>query len=262
MEFENVLYEVRDGVAHVTLNRPKAANAINLALGRELAYVAMECDEDPAVRAVLVKASPDSKLFCAGGDLRSFADAGDRTPILLKELTMYLHAAVSRFSRLRAPVIAAVNGAAAGAGFSLVASTDLAICGESSTFTMAYTAAGLTPDGSSTYFLPRLIGRRRTLELMITNRRLSAAEALDWGIVNQVVPDAEVAATAEKLASTLAAGPTAAFGITKQLVLADEGLEAQMELETRGIADAARTADARGAIQAFLEKKRPTFEGR
>ncbi len=262
MEFENVLYEVRDNVAHLTLNRPKAANAMNLPLARELAYAAMECGEDPSVRAVLIKAAPESKLFCAGGDLRSFADAGDRTPILLKELTMYLHAAISRFARLRAPVIAAVNGAAAGAGFSLAASTDLAICGESSTFTMAYTAAGLSPDGSSTFFLPRVIGRRRTLELMISNRRLSATEALDWGLVNRVVPDADLAVESEKLAATLAAGPTEAFGILKKLVLGEESLEGQMELEARGIADAARTADARGAIAAFLEKKRPQFDGR
>lgn len=262
MDFENVLLEVRDGVAIVTLNRPGAGNSINLPLGKELAYAAMECDEDPSVRAILIRAAPESKLFCAGGDLRSFADAGDRTPLLLKELTMYLHAAISRFTRSRAPVLCAVNGAAAGAGFSLVASADLAICGESATFTMAYTGAGLTPDGSSTYFLPKLIGRKRTLELMMTNRRLSAAEALDWGIVNQVVPDEEVANASEKLAAKLAAGPTAAFGITKQIVLAEESFEAQMELETRGIADAARTEDAKGAIQAFLKKERPTFLGR
>lgn len=262
MKFENVLYEVKDGVARVTLNRPKAANAINLPLGKELAYAAMECDEDPAVRAVLIRAAPGSKMFCAGGDLGAFAEAGERTPFLLKELTTYLHAAISRFARLRAPVIAAVNGAAAGAGFSLAASTDLAICGESAHFTMAYTGAGLTPDGSSTFFLPRIIGRRRTLELMMSNRRLNAAEALDWGLVNHVVPDADLEAESEKLAAALAAGPTEAFGILKKLVLSEEGLEAQMELETRGIADAARTQDARGAIQAFVEKKRPSFEGR
>jgi len=262
MEFENVLYEVRDGVAHLTLNRPKAANAINLPLAKELAHAAMESDENDDVRAVLIKAAPESRLFCAGGDLRSFADAGDRTPLLLKELTTYLHAAISRFARMRAPVIAAVNGAAAGAGFSLAASTDLALCGESATFTMAYTAAGLTPDGSSTFFLPRMLGRRRTLELMISNRRLDAAEALDWGLVNRVVPDADLAAESEALAATLAAGPTEAYGVLKKLVLADESLESQMELEAQGIADAARTDDARGAIRAFLEKKRPEFAGR
>ena len=261
MTFENILYEVRDGVAHVTLNRPKAANAMNVGLTRDLAYAAMECDEDPSVRAVLIKASPDSKLFCAGGDLRSFGEAGARAPLLLKEITTYLHAAISRFARMRAPVIAAVNGAAAGAGFSLAVSTDLGLCGESATFTMAYTAAGLTPDGSSTFFLPRILGRRRTLELMISNRRLSAAEALDWGLMNRVVPDADLVSEAEKLATTLAAGPTEAFGTLKKLVLADESLEGQMELEARGIADAARTSDAQGAIAAFLEKRKPEFKG-
>ncbi len=262
MGFEKLLFEVNDGVGYITLNRPEAANAIDLPLARELAYAAMECDEDPSVRAVLLRATPESKLFCAGGDLRSFAGAGDRTPILLKEITMYLHAAISRFARMRAPVVAAVGGAAAGAGFSLVASTDLALCSESASFTMAYTAAGLTPDGSSTFFLPRLLGRRRTLELMLLNRRLTATEALDWGIVNRVVPDADLAAEAVTMVTSLAAGPTEAYGLLKKLVLSDEDLEGQMELESRGIADAARTRDARAAIAAFLEKKKPTFEGR
>lgn len=262
MRFENVLYEVRGGVALVTLNRPNEANAMNLPLAQELAYVAMECDENPAVRAVLIRAAPGSKMFCAGGDLRAFADAGERTPFLLKEITLYLHAAISRFARSRVPVVAAVSGAAAGAGFSLAVSTDLAICGESAHFTMAYTGAGLTPDGSSTYFLPRIIGRRRTIELMMSNRRLSAAEALDWGLVNRVVPDAELAAEAEKLVETLARGPTEAFGLVKKLVLAEEGFEAQMELESRAIADAARTEDAKAAIAAFLSKSRATFQGR
>lgn len=262
MPFENVLFEVRDGVAHVTLNRPKAANAIDLPLAQELAQAAIECEEDSAVRAVLIKAAPGSKMFCAGGDLRSFAGAGNRTPALLKELTMYLHTAIARFARMRAPVVAAINGAAAGAGFSLAVSTDLGICDESASFTMAYTGAGLTPDGSSTYFLPQLLGRRRTLELMLSNRRLTATEALDWGLVNRVVPDAELATESEKLAKTLAAGPTEAFGTLKKLVLAGESLETQMELEARGISDAARTEDAKGAIQAFLEKRRPEFHGR
>ena len=183
-------------------------------------------------------------------------------PILLKEVTTYLHAAISRFARMRAPVIAAVNGAAAGAGMSLALSTDFAVCGESSSFTMAYTNAGLTPDGSSTFFMPRIIGRRRTLELMMLNRRLKAAEALDWGLVNRVVPDAELTAESEKLASTLAAGPTEAYGMLKKLVMSDEGLEGQMELETHAISDASRTEDAQGAIAAFLKKERPEFKGR
>ena len=127
---------------------------------------------------------------------------------------------LTRLASMNAPLIAAVNGVAAGAGMSLAAACDLVIAAESATFTMAYTAAGLTPDGSSTWFLPRLIGLRRTQELMLTNRRLSAAEALDWQLVNQVVPDDQLAAQVDKLASRLASGATHAFGVVKKLLAA------------------------------------------
>jgi 2-(1,2-epoxy-1,2-dihydrophenyl)acetyl-CoA isomerase len=129
---------------------------------------------------------------------------------------------------------------------------------------MAYTRAGLTPDGSSTYFLPRLIGTRRSLELMLTNRLLTAREALDWGLVNQVVPDAELESATDALAAALASGATAAFGTVKRLVQgsATESLETQMELEARGISDAARSADGREGIAAFLEKRAAAFTGR
>jgi 2-(1,2-epoxy-1,2-dihydrophenyl)acetyl-CoA isomerase len=262
MSFETLLYEVRDGVAHVTLNREKQANAIDLQMSKDLMYAALQADEDPEVRAVVIGAQ--GKMFCAGGDLGSFSEAGDSMPGLIKEMTTYLHAGISRFARMSAPVIASVGGTAAGAGFSLACSTDLAICSESAKFTMAYTRVGLTPDGSSTYYLPRLIGTRRTLELMLTNRVLSAAEALDWGLVNQVVPDAELADATEKLAKQLAAGATSAFGATKKLVLqsAGETLETQMELETRGISDAARTEDSKAGLEAFFSKQPAKFPGR
>jgi 2-(1,2-epoxy-1,2-dihydrophenyl)acetyl-CoA isomerase len=261
MDLENLLYEVRDGVAHITLNREKAANALNLATCQELEAAALAAQEDTAVRAVVLGAR--GKMFCAGGDLPAMAEAGDEAPALLKRMTIHLHAALSILSRMDAPVIAAVGGAAAGAGFSLVCATDLAVAGESAKFTMAYTAAGLSPDGSSTYTLPRLIGRRRAAELMLLNRRLTAAEALDWGIVNQVVPDAEVDATAGKLAVQLAQGPTLAFGKVKELLLtsSSESFETQMELESRGIADSGRTADGREGVTAFLAKRAPKFSG-
>ncbi len=260
MEFETLLYELLEGVGYVTLNRPDAGNAINLQMAKDLAYVAMHCDEEPAVRAVLFTST--GKMFCAGGDLKSFASSGDAMPGLLKEITTYLHAAVSRFARMDAPVITAINGSAAGAGFSLACAGDLAIAADSARFTMAYTAIGLTPDGSSTYYLPRLIGTRRTLELMMTNRSLTAAEALEWGIVNRVVAPEALAEESTKLAQRLAAGPTLAFGRVKELVLqSTDSLESQMEKETRAIADSSRTADARGAIAAFLEKRKPTFSG-
>lgn len=261
MSFETLLFEVRDNVAYVTLNRPDAANAINLQLSKDLAYAAMQCDDDPAVRAVVLTGA--GKMFCAGGDVRSFADSGDKIPTLLKEITTYLHAAISRFARMNAPVIMAVNGTAAGAGFSLACAGDLAIAAESAKFTMAYTRIGLTPDGSSTYYLPRLLGTRRTLELMLTNRLLTAAEAFEWGILTRVVPDDALAEEAEKLARSLAEGPTLAFGRVKDLVLhSDDTLESQMERETRVISDTARTADAREGIGAFLEKRKAGFLGK
>jgi 2-(1,2-epoxy-1,2-dihydrophenyl)acetyl-CoA isomerase len=262
MEYRNIRFALADGVATITLDRPDAANAIDLALGRELMHAAIRCDEDPAVRAVLLTGA--GKMFCAGGDLKSFAAQGDALPALLKELTTHLHAATSRFARMDAPLVVAVNGTAAGAGFSLAVSGDLVLIAESAKLTMAYTAAGLSPDGSSTWFLPRLIGMRRTQELMLTNRRLSAAEALDWGLVNQVVPDAELAAKATALALQLAAGPTRAFGTVKSLLATafSESLETQMELESRGIAAMARGADGREGIEAFLAKRQPKFMGR
>ena len=249
------------GIAKLTLARPEAANALNLQMAQELMRAAIELDEDESVRAVLLTA--EGKMFCAGGDLGAMNEAGEGTSAYLKELTTYLHAAISRFARMRAPIVTAVNGTAAGAGFSMVCATELAIASESAKFTMAYTGAGLSPDGSSTYFLPRIIGQRRTYELMLTNRVLNSAEALEWGIVNQVVPAEELMSTAEDLVQHLAAGATGAYGIVKRLLLnsAYDSLESQMEHEARGIAASSRTADGREGIAAFLEKRRPTFTG-
>lgn len=260
MSYENLEVEVRDAVATVTLAREGAANALDLALCRELAEVALALQEDRAVRAVVLTGR--GKMFCAGGDLGAFAGAPE-PPKLLKRMTIHLHAAVAMLARMDAPVIAAVNGAAAGAGLSLVCAADLAVAVESARFTLAYTAAGLTPDGSSTYFLPRILGRRRTLELMLTNRVLGAREALEWGIVNQVVPDGEAVRAATALAAQLAAGPTGAFGATKRLVLAsaDNGLETQMELEAAAISRASATPDGREGVAAFLAKRKPVFRG-
>ena len=261
MSYDTLDFEIRDGVARILLNRPKNANAVDLQLAKDLMYAALQCDEDAGVRAILLGAH--GKMFCAGGDLGAFAKAGDGMPGLVKEMTTYLHAGISRLARGRAPVVAAVNGAAAGAGFSLCCAADLVIAAESAKFTMAYTQAGLTPDGSSTYFLPRLLGTRRTLELMITNRTLTAAEALDWGLVNRVVGDGELEAEADALVARLASGPTEAFGVVKKLVSASLGdtLEGQMELESRAIADSARTADAAEGIEAFFAKRKPEFSG-
>jgi 2-(1,2-epoxy-1,2-dihydrophenyl)acetyl-CoA isomerase len=202
-------------------------------------------------------------MFCAGGDLAHFRASGDDLPRELREITTYLHAAISLLSRLRVPVIAAVNGAVAGAGIGLLCAADLVIAAASARFTLAYTRVGLTPDGGSTFFLPRILGTRRALELMLTNRTLSAAEALDWGLASEVVPDEQLAERATVLARGLADGPTAAFAGVKRLLAgsAGESLEAQLEHESRTIADAARSADAREGMAAFFDKRPAKFQG-
>ncbi|MFN8558932.1 MAG: enoyl-CoA hydratase-related protein [Dehalococcoidia bacterium] len=262
MSYSTLLCEVRDHVACITLNRPEAANSLNLDLARDLMRAAIRCDEDAAVRAVVLTGA--GRMFCAGGDLKAFAAQGDGLPAHMKEVTTYFHAAVSRLTRMRAPVVAAVNGAAAGAGMSLACACDIVVAAESARFTMAYTRAGLTPDGSSTYFLPRIVGLKRALELTLTNRTLTAQEALAWGIVTRVAPDAELLATAEEVAAQLAAGPTEAIGAAKRLLHSGfaETLETQMELETRAIAAMSRSHDGREGVDAFVNKRAPLFEGR
>jgi len=159
-----------------------------------------------------------------------------------------------------APVIAAVNGTAAGAGVGLVAMSDLAVCAESAKFALAYTGVALTPDGGTSFFLPQILGHKRAMELILTNRALSAREALDWGLVNQVVADTEVLGTAMALAERLAAGPLRAFGKAKRLVAAAHGgLESHLALESETIAAQGASAEGREGIAAFLEKRKPVY---
>ncbi len=261
MTYQTLLFDVTSGIATITLNRPDAANAMNPTMARELSDIAIRCDDSPDIRAVVIRGS--GKMFCAGGDLGVFAEAGDKVSAVIKEMAGDLHMGISRLTRMNAPVIAAVNGTAAGAGFSLAIAADLVISVDTAKYVMAYTNAGLSPDGSSTYFLPRRIGDRRARELMLTNRVLSAAEALDWGLINQVVSKEDFDETVSKLAASIAEGPTLAYGRVKSLLNAsfDNGLETQMELETRGISDMSKTDDGIEGIQAFLAKRKPNFKG-
>jgi len=259
--YETLRFEVRDNVAFISFNRPHAANSLNTVMGRELMLASIQCDEDPEIRAVLV--TGEGGTFSAGGDVKSFSSQGDSLPAHLKELTTYLHAAMSRFTRMDAPLIAAVHGSAAGAGLSFVCACDIVFAAESARFTMAYTRLGLTPDGSSTYFLPRIVGLRRAVELALTNRMLSAREAMDLGIVTTVVPDAELKAAATEMAKRLASGPTRAFGGAKRLFHSgfSETIETQMELEARLIAELAKSQDGKEGIKAFVEKRQAKFVG-
>jgi 2-(1,2-epoxy-1,2-dihydrophenyl)acetyl-CoA isomerase len=165
--------------------------------------------------------------------------------------------------RMDPPVVAAVHGSAAGAGMSLACACDMTLAAESAKFTMAYTGIGLTPDGGATYTLPRLVGIKRTLELALTNRLLSAEEARNWGIVTRVLPEKDLIKEATALAGRLAAGPTKALGATKRLLQSGltESFEGQMKNESHSISEMARTADASEGISAFVEKRTPTFKG-
>ena len=261
MEYATLLFERIGAVARITLNRPDAANALDETVARELMQAAIRISEDRSIRAVILTGA--GRMYSAGGDLKAFARQEERLPAHLKELAGVLHLAISRFARMEAPVIAAVNGAAGGAGLSLCLFADLVIAAESAKFTLAYTRAGLSPDGGSTFFLPRIVGVRRALELALTNRVLSAAEARDWGIVTKVVPDAELKMEAEKIASDLAAGATHALGAAKRLLYHSfsESLETQMELEAQAIVEQARGADGREGIAAFIAKRPPRFTG-
>ncbi|HEX2738611.1 MAG TPA: enoyl-CoA hydratase-related protein [Acidimicrobiia bacterium] len=262
MGYSTLLLDVADGVATITLDRPDAANAIDLTMATELLDVALALDGDASVRAVLLRGN--GRMFCAGGDVRTFAAAGEGVPELLRRITTPLHAAIARLVRLDAPVIVAVQGSAAGAGLGLVCAADLVLAAESAKFVVAYTGIGVTPDGSTSYYLPRLVGQRRAVELTLTNRVLRAPEALEWGLVTRVVPDAELDQRARLLAASIAAGPTRAFGAATRL-LRDSWtatLETQMESESVVLRDTARTADAREGLSAFVEKRPPVFEGR
>ena len=245
MDFDTITLKIENGIGHITLRRPDNANALNATMAHELLNATIACDVDSSVRVVLLDA--EGKMFCAGGDLGGFAAAGDDLAGVIKRMVVDLHGAISRLARMQAPVIASVQGAAAGAGFSLAMACDLVIAARTAKLTMAYTRAGLVPDGSSTFFLPRLIGRRRTLELMLLNPSLTAEAAHEWGLVTRHI----------------AQGPTGAYAAAKRLVLAssNETLESQMELEAAAIAAAATGPDGREGVRAFLDKRAPTFRG-
>ena len=262
MSYEALIVQQEGPVAVVRLNRPERYNALNDTMSRELLDMAVAVSHDPAIRALML--TGQGKAFCSGGDIKEFVAAGDRIPQFADRLTVDLHAYVSKIMRMGKPVVAAVNGPAAGAGFSLAMACDLVVASSEAVFTMAYTGIGASPDGSSTFTVPRLVGLRRALELALTNRLLTAEEALAWGLVNRVFPAASFEADALAFVRELAAGPTFAYGKVKELLYhsLSEGLESQMELEARAIVAAARTADFREGTRAFVEKRKPEFKGK
>ena len=252
--------DVVDGLARLRLDRPAQHNAIDAVMARDLARAATALGGDGAARAVLLRGN--GPTFSAGGDIGDFTAAGADLPDRLHTMIDDFHLAVERLAALDVPVVAAVTGACAGGALGLVCAADVVVAAPDAVFAAGYPALGLTADGGSTWFLPRMIGLRRTQELLLTGRRVGAAEAREWGLVTTVADDA--CAEAERIATQLASGPTLAYGAVRNLLRrsGDAGLRDQMAAEQRSVVHAARTADAAEGVAAFAARRPPQFRGR
>jgi 2-(1,2-epoxy-1,2-dihydrophenyl)acetyl-CoA isomerase len=263
MSYETILLDIDQNVATITLNRPEALNGLTIQMTEELAHALIRCRADSNVRAVVVKGA--GRGFCAGGDVKAFAESLRTDPLTpMRTLAMHLHASAAEMRRMEKPVIAQVHGVAAGAGMSLALACDLTIAAQSARFITAYGKVGLSPDGSLTYSLPRLVGPKKALELFYTGEAIDAGEALRLGMVNRVLPDAELEKETQALARQLAQGPTLALARAKDLVYRSlsESLETQLENERGLLGLSTLSEDFREGVQAFVEKREPKFKGR
>ncbi len=262
--YETIRYEIDNGVCTITLNRPAACNACNEAMTADLSAALQACEQDRAVRAVVLTGA--GKAFCSGQDLKELQAryAGGVTSYLGGRLRREYNPVILKMRNLEKPVVAAVNGVAAGAGCSLALAADLRVMAESATLIEVFVNVGLVPDCGSTLFLPRLVGMSKALELCFIGDKVSAEEALRLGLANRVAPDDRLMAETYKLAGRLASLPTRAIGLAKQLINQsfDRTLEQQLEAEAcvQEIAD--QTADHREGLRAFIEKRKPAFQGR
>lgn len=246
------------GVLTLTLNRSDVRNALDDATKRELVAALDDAQADPGVRAIVLRGA--DRTFCSGGDISRM---GTRTAVGGALRLLGGRRLIDSLVELPKPVVAAVEGHAAGAGFSLALACDLIVAAESADFRLAFISRGLAPDTAATWFLTRQIGERRTKELALTGRPVGSAEARDLGIAQEVWPDDEFDARLGDYAARIASGPTAALGITKRIVqrAADCDLAAVWDLESLGAAVASTTDDHREAITAWREKRTPTFDG-
>ncbi len=255
-----VRYSVTDGLARIELLRPDAANAINEALSRDLRTAAARCALDRSARALLI--SGDGSRFCVGGDLSLFAGTpGDALPALLDRMITDYHVALATLAALPLPVVCAVQGAAAGGGLGLLWAADLVVAADNAKFATGYSAVGLSPDGANSWYLPRLVGPRRAAQMMLQNRVLGAAEALESGLVSEVVPLAELTERATAVATGLANGPARGLAAMRRLLRQSwtATLEEQFDAERRAIVAVAGTTDAVAGIAAFAAGRQPEF---
>ncbi|GGE48683.1 enoyl-CoA hydratase [Marinicauda pacifica] len=256
-----VRIDARGPVAILTLDRPARGNAIDAEMADAILDAALTVGSDDAVRAVVLTGA--GKVFCVGGDVTAFGEAADRSPALVRRLTASLHMAVARLARMDKPLVTAINGAAAGAGFGLSLWGDAALAARSAQFTTAYGAIGLTPDAGASWLLPRLVGLRQAQRLALMNERITAGQAEAIGLVTRVVEDAALMDEALAAADQLARGPRQAFAATRDLLLQASAstLESHLEAEARFIARAAGSAEGLEGVRAFIERREADFAG-
>lgn len=263
---DHLLSNVRDGIGTITLNRPEVMNAFSLELIDGMVKTTFAFERDDAVRCVVVRGSGDH--FVAGGNPKGFIDRMDTDRATFvdgaEQRVVHAHLMIQRLRRMRKPVIVAVQGAAAGFGFSLVCAADYVIAADNAYFAPAYTKIGLPGDGGVSYFLPRIVGERRALEIILLGERFDAVKAFEWGLVNRHVPLASLEEETGKLARRFAQGPTLALGLAKHLVRGslDRTWDEQSALEATVVTQAVDSADHREGLLAFVEKRAPSFSGR
>ncbi len=261
MNFTAMRLEIADGIARLTFTDTVRGNPIDGRFCDEMSEAAIQLSEDPAVRCVLIAA--EGKVFSFGGDISAFMSDLDGLPRNIKRWTTTLHSAVARLQRMDAPIVAAVHSVCAGGMSAFVAGSDMVIAADNARFVSAYAGIGYSNDAGSSIMYTRRMGIARTRKFLLMNETLDAHAALSVGLVDEVVPAAELMARAEAVAKQLASGPTKAFGEIRRLLTSveDQPLETQLELEAQALARSAGTADAREGLTAFSQKRAPVFRG-
>jgi len=255
-----ILTQQHGSILEITLNRPEVYNALNLEMMVALSDALSATATDKAIKGVLL--TGNGKAFCAGGDLKSIKQQSDDYGSTLHRLAPHFHIAITEIRRMPKPVVAAINGIAAGGGFSLALACDFRVMTESTVLRQAYSSSGLSIDGGGSFALPRLVGLARALQIAAFDQPISADKALEWGLITKAVPESEVKKEAFAMLEVLSKTSLHSFAWSKRLLLESftNSLESQLELERQGIANCAGHPDGYEGINAFAEKRMPVFK--